>query len=958
MDNERWQLIERLFHSALEREGEHRSAFLSEVCATDAPLLAQLDALLKAHDRAGDFIECPPLEAAARALSASEDVPSLNQQIGHYLIVSLLGKGGMGEVYLAEDTKLGRKVALKFLPARFTCNTQHLQRFEREARAASALNHPNILTVHDIGHLGNTHFIATEYIEGETLRQRMTAGKLELKEALDIAIQIAEALSAAIAAGIIHRDIKPENIMIRGDGYVKVLDFGLAKLTERRERFGDGQALNVRTKSGMVMGTINYMSPEQALGREVDHRTDLFSLGVVLYEMVIGTPPFRSDSATAAFDTLLNHAATTITDSDPAIPMELERIIGKALEQDRETRYQTASDLRADLKRLKRDIDSGRLSEPIVQARSKKIVKGGWIAKSIYVAVLLMILAVSSYLGLRPAARSEPEPPDWRNATFTPITNQPGEELFPGLSPDGRSIVYASRAGGDWDIYLQRVGGQTSGNLTEDSTADDTHPAFSPDGEFIAFRSERQGGGIFIMGATGENIRRLTTGFGYNPAWSPDGKEIICAAAKTRDPANRSVIPSKLCAINVATGEERLVTEGDAVQPAWSPHGHRIAYWGLQKGGQRDLWTISAAGGEPVQVTEDDALDWNPVWSPDGKHLYFASDRSGSMNLWRVRIEEESGRVMGQPEAVRIPSSYSQHISFSGDGQRIAYVNVFSKINIRRAVFDPAGETVSGQPVWVTEGARQLDGLDLSPDGQWVVFSSQGETQEDLIIIRSDGTGPPRRLTDDIHRDRGPHFSPDGKQVAFYSDRLGKFEMWMINTDGSGLRQITQSTRQAVYNPAWSPDGTRLAYSNMGGPASILALDKPWAQQTPQVLPSMSNPELRFVPWSWSSDGRKLAGWEARTGEQLGIVLYSLASQRYEKLTDVGTRPTWLSDDRRLLFYYKDKLFLVDSKSKKVREILSTDANEITGLALLRDDRHIYFSLKIAEADIWLMSLE
>jgi Tol biopolymer transport system component len=239
-----------------------------------------------------------------------------------------------------------------------------------------------------------------------------------------------------------------------------------------------------------------------------------------------------------------------------------------------------------------------------------------------------------------------------------------------------------------------------------------------------------------------------------------------------------------------------------------------------------------------------------------------------------------------------------------------------------------------------------------------VVFSSQGETQEDLIIIRSDGTGPPRRLTDDIHRDRGPHFSPDGKQVAFYSDRVGKFEMWMINTDGSGLRQITQSTRQAVYNPAWSPDGTRLAYSNMGGPASILALDKPWAQQTPQVLPSMSNPELRFVPWSWSSDGRKLAGWEARTGEQLGIVLYSLASQQYEKLTDVGTRPTWLSDDRRLLFYYKDKLYLVDSKSKKVREILSTDANEITGLALLRDDRHLYFSLKIAEADIWLMSLE
>ena len=204
MDNERWQLIERLFHSALEREGEHRSAFLSEACAGDASLLEQVEALLRAHDRAGDFIEHSPQEAAARALSASQDAPSLNQQIGPYLIVSLLGKGGMGEVYLAEDKRLGRKVALKILPPRFTTNAQQLQRFEREARAASALNHPNILTVHDIGQDGNTHFIATEYIEGETLRQRMTASKLELKEALDIAIQIAEALSAALAAGIIQ----------------------------------------------------------------------------------------------------------------------------------------------------------------------------------------------------------------------------------------------------------------------------------------------------------------------------------------------------------------------------------------------------------------------------------------------------------------------------------------------------------------------------------------------------------------------------------------------------------------------------------------------------------------------------------------------------------------------------------------------------------------------------------
>ncbi len=956
MDNERWQLIESLFHRALERKAEERAAFLSAVCDADPALLAQVEALVNAHDRAGDFIEHPPQEAAAQALAASEDAPSVNRQIGHYLIVSLLGKGGMGEVYLAEDMRLGRKVALKFLPVRFTCNRQHLQRFEREARAASALNHPNILTVHDIGHLGNTHFIATEYIEGETLRQRMAAGRLALNDALDIAIQIAEALSAAFAAGIIHRDIKPENIMIRHDGYVKVLDFGLAKLTERREVFRNRQAVHIHTKSGMVMGTINYMSPEQALGHEVDHRTDLFSLGVVLYEMVTGAP-FRSDAA-GAVDTLINRGTVTITDASQPLPQELERIVGKALEKNRATRYQTAADLCADLKQLKREIDLRLSSKPTAQARFKKLAQGRWVTKAYFAAALFIILVGSSYLLLRPALKSEPKPPDWQNATFTPITNQPGEELFPSLSPDGKSLVYASRASGNWDIYLQRTGGQIAVNLTADSTSDETHPAFSPDGELIAFRSERQGGGIFIMGATGENIRRLAD-FGHNPSWSPDGKELICAEAKTRDPANRAIIPSKLSAINIQTGAVRLVTKGDAVQPAWSPHGQRIAYWGLQKGGQRDLWTMPAAGGDAVQVTDDEALDWNPVWSPDGMYLYFVSDRNGSMNLWRVRIEEESGKVLGLPEAVRTPSAYSQHITFSRDGRRIVYVNGFSKINIRRAVFDPIKEKVSEQPVWVTEGVRQLDGLDLSPDGHWLVFSSQGETQEDLIIISSDGTGAARRLTNDRHRDRDPHFSPDGKQVAFYSDRGGKFEIWIINTDGSGLRQITESPGPLVYNPVWSPDGTRLAYSRQEIRASILDPGKDWGHQTPQVLPAMDNPELRFTPWSWSSNGHRLAGWQARLGaSHLGIVLYSLESQQYEKLTDFGTRPIWLSDDRRLIFYYRDKLYLVDSKSKNVREIFSTPAQEITGLARLRNDRQIYFSSKIAEADIWLMSLE
>src|SRR5262245_51856582 len=433
MDDERWQLIERLFHGALEKEVEHRSAFLLEACAGDASLLEQMQALLKDHDRAGNFIDGLPKDEAGRALCAFKDAPTINEQIGFYLVLSLLGKGGMGEVYLAEDTRLGRKVALKFLPARFTCNTQQLQRFEREARAASALNHPNILTVHEIGQYGTTHFIATEYIEGETLRERLTAGRLELKQALSIAIQVAEALAAALAEGIIHRDIKPENIMIRRDGYVKVLDFGLAKLTETQGIYSNGHTSSLNTQSGMVMGTIDYMSPEQALGHDVDHRTDLFGLGAVLYEMVTGSPPFKSTTVAGTFDALLNRAPEPVSNSDLSLPMELERITGKALEKDRELRYQTASDLRADLTRLKRDIDSGIAPAVSWRARFKQPVKRRWIAKAVLAAALVVILAVSAYLLLRLALRSEPSTPEWSNATFTPLTNQAGEELFTTL---------------------------------------------------------------------------------------------------------------------------------------------------------------------------------------------------------------------------------------------------------------------------------------------------------------------------------------------------------------------------------------------------------------------------------------------------------------------------------------------------------------------------------------------
>src|SRR5262245_33785790 len=528
------------------------------------------------------------------------------------------------------------------------------------------------------------------------------------------------------------------------------------------------------------------------------------------------------------------------------------------------------------------------------------------------VFLILGIIIVSAVLFYLFSTRSpSTKEASLRNATFTQLTDQSGPEYYPSLSPDGKSFLYAGSASGNWDIYLQRVGGRNPINLTKESSADDTQPTFSPDGEFIAFRSERDGGGIFVMGATGESAKRLTN-FGFNPAWSPDGKDIICADDGPIDTASRQNPNSRVWIVNVASGEKRQVTKEDSIQPNWSPHGYRIAYQGRRRLAQRDIWTIPADGGEPVEVTNDPAMDGSPVWSPDGNYLYFVSDRAGSMNLWRVPIEETTGKVLGSPEAITTPSPYVSQVSFSRDGRRLAYVHAVRSANLQRVTFDPAKETVVGEPVWITQGSRLALVPHLSPDGEWLAFDTQTDKQEDIYVVRHDGTGL-HQLTDDPYKDRGARWSPDGKRIAFFSDRSGKWEIWAINADGSGLQQITYS-QSAVINPIWSPDGTRIAYRNPGGNPSILEVGKPWQQQTPQTLPSMSYPANRLWVWSWSPDGRRLAGVEEHSaGLPVGLVVYSFESQHYERLTDFGTWPAWLSDSRRLMFHDHSKLYLIDS---------------------------------------------
>jgi eukaryotic-like serine/threonine-protein kinase len=359
MKPERWQQLKQIFQSALERNPAERSAFLSQACADDPALRSEVESLIASHDQAGDSIEAMAAEAATEMLA--DDRAIVGKQIGHYQVLNRIGRGGMGEVFLAQDATLGRKVALKLLRAEFTGDQERLRRFRQEARAASNLNHPNILTIYEIGAEDSTHFMATEYVEGETLRQPMASAGMKLSEALDVAIQVAGALAAAHQAGIVHRDIKPENIMVRRDGYAKVLDFGLAKLTERAPASSDSlwpTLGKVETNPGVVMGTVQYMSPEQARGLEVDARTDIFSLGVVLYEMVAGRAPFEGGTTSDVLVSLLEREPVPLKNlASEQIPADLDWIITKMLRKNPDERFQTSKELFVDLQRLRQKLE-------------------------------------------------------------------------------------------------------------------------------------------------------------------------------------------------------------------------------------------------------------------------------------------------------------------------------------------------------------------------------------------------------------------------------------------------------------------------------------------------------------------------------------------------------------------------------------------------------------------------
>jgi Tol biopolymer transport system component len=962
MTDERWPRVKRLFEAALERPAPERSAFVTAAVADDETLRRDVEALIAADAADVALSDQWPLAsesllAELRGASSAGDSPAASSpgliagnRLGKYDVIAPLGAGGMGEVYRARDRRLGRDVAIKILPNAFTSDPDRLARFEREARMLAALNHPHIAGIYGIEETGTAPALVLELVEGPTLADRIKAGRLGVEESLTIARQIADALSAAHDKGIVHRDLKPANVKVTASGVVKVLDFGLAK-TDSEDALAELTLSG--TGQGLILGTAAYMSPEQARGKPVDKRSDIWAFGCVVFEMLTGGKAFDRETASDTMAAILEREPEW-SRLPGATPTTVRRLLRRCLEKDVSRRLRDIGDACLEIDDAIARFGSRHLRRSLVPfARGRRVAAA--------VAIFVVAAAILASLFWQ-TWRGRPGTPELLQPAFTQITSQSGLEWFPSLSPDGRWVVYGGDAGGSRDIYLQSTTGQTPINLTAESADDDDQPAFSPDGERIAFRSSRDGGGIFVMGRTGEAVRRLTRR-GFKPTWSPEGREIAFTTENADlDPQNTLGL-SSLWVVDVASGQERQLAAVDAVLPSWSPHGRRIAYTtrGAIAGSTRlDVWTVDRSGAAPVAVTTDGAPNWNPVWAPDGRHLYFVSGRGGPINLWRVPIDEASGRPTGAPEAVTTPSPFVAHLTISADGTRIAYSSILRSRNIQKLAIDPVTATPAGEPTWITTGSRLWANPDPSPDGKWVVFYSSVQPEGDLYVARSDGTGL-RQLTSGADPiDRMPRWSPDGQWIAFHSIRGKDQYLWKIRPDGSERQQLSPLA-DAIY-AAWSPKDSRLAVLMGAGidhPENNVYIFDPnraWTDQTPQVIPPPRDSPHEFVVNAWSPDGSRLAG-QAGLGAH-GIIVYSLVSRTFERFTEFGGYPVWLPDSRRVVFVAGGRNFYVlDTRTRKVDTVFSVQRDIIGPPQLTRDGREAYFTRRITEGDIWMVTL-
>jgi len=793
----------------------------------------------------------------------------IGRTLAHFEILEKLGEGGMGVVYKARDTHLDRLVAIKILPADKVLDPDRRRRFTQEAKAASALNHPGIVTIHDIAQHDGIDFIAMELVPGRTLDRVIPRHGLDPKETLDYGVQIADALAAAHAAGIVHRDLKPANVIVTDQGRVKLLDFGLAKLVERvgLQSLAGAPTATLGTPvtgRGEIMGTVAYMAPEQAEGKTIDARSDVFSFGAVLYEMVTGQRAFHGDSPLSTLTAILREEPKPISGTNAGLPSELQRIIVRCLRKDPARRWQSMADVTLALRELNEELDSGSvtLSTPL-GARPFR----AWITAAV-VALTATVGGVGLFLW-----RGRDAAPEHRSAPLAaiPLTAYPGREQQPAFSPDGGSVAFSwnGEAEDNWDIYVKLIGPGSPQRLTADAAVD-MSPAWSPDGSSIAFVRVRGGRqAVIVVPSRGgperevfEMARSNAVGVGQLLAWSADSRILIVAGAPSVDTKDF------LTAIDVASGETRRLTtpppggNGDGL-PSVSPDGRTVAF--VRRSGvltgEMHLQALSAAfapDGEPRRVGAEGQFYHGLAWAADGRDIIVSTGNTGDVGLWRIPV-----RSPGTPERLSPPGDEWRQPAVAARQDRLAFTRVSWDENLWRlplsapgrpagpavsltgstrlelhARFSPDGTRIvfeslrSGiQELWVSDrdGRNALQVTSFkgrrggtpawSPDGQQIVFDLRLEDgRGDIYVIPARG-GAPRRVTDDPADDLVPTWSRDGRSIYFGSRRTGRYEIWKVSPQGGTPDQVT---RHGGLYAKESIDGGHIYYAkSAGGMTSI-----------------------------------------------------------------------------------------------------------------------------------------
>jgi Tol biopolymer transport system component/predicted Ser/Thr protein kinase len=783
----------------------------------------------------------PGDEASGPELSAGDS-------IGRYKLLSKLGSGGMGEVFTAEDPDLNREIAIKVLPGSMAANEGLVRRFEREAQAIAKLEHPNIVTIYSVERVDDVEFITMQLVDGETLRVPIKAGGSPPYEFFDLAIQMADAVGSAHERGIIHRDIKPENILVTPDGRVMILDFGLAKLRAEVEPRGVTEAPSHLTSDGMVVGTMDYMSPEQAEGREVDHRSDIFSLGIVLFELATGEHPFKGESNLSVISSIMKDPARSALEVKPDLPRQLDRILQLALEKNREQRTQSMKDLRNQLESLKRETST----TPRSLGVRRKLPLGVMLSSFVVGAALALGAGLALMNHDQSTGRTV------QLGTIRRITGGEAAELQPAISPSGKMIAYARGPMGQQKLYVKHVAGGKPVALTVQYEGCHLWPQWSPDESQIAFEVDNQ---RWLISPFPSDRRSFEGADGLGGlTWSGDGRRVVYARE------------GSLYLRDSQGGEEvLLVTAHEPCAPSWSPDGTRIAYvsdnnaynfapYAMGNIAPSSIWLVASTGGEPKEIVSSGALNVCPQWLDDD-HLIFISDRHGRNDLYVVRFDG-SGAPVGVAERITTGLN-ADSFTLSADRTKITFCEATKSSNIWRLPIPEAGQTASVRDAMqVTFGSQVIEGMDVSTNEEWIVFDSNrggnqdiyraslpdGEQQQltiepadefipnisprddwitfhsfvngnrDIFVMASEGTGM-IQVTSKESADRYGNWSPDGNQLVFHSDRSGVTELWLTTRSGpdgpwSDPRQLTSS---GGGSPDWSPDGELITFSNAQG---------------------------------------------------------------------------------------------------------------------------------------------